>query len=74
MTTVGYPVHAVKTYSIRHTQYAVQLTKWEATCGAIGEQVGTHPFGTVTTAGRRELCKACWPAGHQTYHPKAEEK
>ncbi|MES2211385.1 MAG: hypothetical protein V4515_14575 [Chloroflexota bacterium] len=45
------------------------LTDWTAACGASGQQVGTAPFGQAGSARKAELCKACFPAGHGTYHP-----
>lgn len=66
--TVGYPVHAVADYAISRTAHGVTLTDWKAACGATGQAVGTDPFGSSGSARRAELCRACWPAGHATYH------
>jgi hypothetical protein len=67
--TVGYPVHAVAGYRTTVTKHGVTLKDWRATCGATGQAVGTDPFGLSGSARKTELCKACWPAGHATFHP-----
>lgn len=68
--TVGYPVHAVARYAQRDNGHGVTLTDWQATCGATGQAVGSNPFGVSGSARWRELCPACWPARHATYHPR----
>lgn len=67
--TVGYPPHALAEYTERDTANGVRLTDWRAVCGATGQQVGRDPFRPAGIARKRELCRACFPAGHATFVP-----
>jgi hypothetical protein len=67
--TAGYPPHAVRTYRQEVTGHGVTITEWTAACGADGSLTGTDPFKPAGQARRLELCRACFPAGHGTYHP-----
>ena len=67
----GYPCHAVATYSVTFNQHGVRLTTWSAACGATGDIVCQTRFNTAGSARKAELCRACFPAGHATYHPAA---
>lgn len=68
--TAGYPVHAVASYRRWTNPNGVKFTDWTATCGATGTRNGHGSFGLARSARRAELCRECWPAGHQTYHPE----
>lgn len=68
--TVGYPVHAVAEYREWKNAHDVAFTDWTATCGVTGTATGaaSTAFGLSGSARKRELCRACWPAGHATFH------
>lgn len=71
--TAGYPVHAVARFAQRTNTHGVVITDWRATCGATGQEIGSQPFGTAGSARRKELCRACWSAGHATPHEKPSQ-
>ena len=71
--SVGYPVHAVAEYREWVNPHRVAFTDWTAACGATGTVAGrpnSQAFGLSGSARKAELCKACWPFGHETPHPK----
>lgn len=70
--SVGYPVHAVASYRNWTNQWGARFVNWTATCGASGTLSGhaDDAFGLSGSARRKELCRACWPAGHATQHPR----
>lgn len=70
--TVGYPVHAVAEYHEWTNKHSAPFVDWRATCGATGTASGNTQtaFGLSGSARRAELCRACWPAGHATSHPR----
>lgn len=71
--TAGYPVHAVATFRRWTNPHGVTFTDWTAACGATGDTTGHRPLGTAGSARAKELCTACFPAGHQTNHPEPVE-
>lgn len=70
--SVGYPVHAVATFSEWENPHAARFTDWTAACGASGTASTSARFAFGLSGGARkaELCKACWPAGHATHQAK----
>ena len=73
--TVGYPVHALATYSTWTNPHDVSFVDWKASCGATGTSAGApcSVFGLSGSARRLELCPTCWPAGHATYHAQPRQ-
>lgn len=78
--TVGYPVHAVRTFRRWQNSHQVRFTDWAAACGQTGTRTGwplggrdDTTFGRAGSARRAELCRACFPAGHSTSHPEPVE-
>lgn len=59
--TVGYPVHALKTYRYWKNRHGVWMTDWTAHCGASGGAGGKYTFGVAGNARRLELCPQCFP-------------
>lgn len=59
--TVGYPVHALKTYRYWKNRHGAWMTDWTAHCGASGGAGGKHTFGVAGNARRLELCPRCFP-------------
>lgn len=73
--TIGYPVHAVRTYSDWQNDHGVWITRYATACGREDSTIGRAPsvFGDVLSARRLELCEACFPGrSHRTYHPAPE--
>jgi hypothetical protein len=73
--SVGYPVHAVAEFRQWENQHGVHFTDWKAACGATGTATGrtSTAFGLSGSARKRELCRACWPAGHATFHQRPRD-
>lgn len=68
----GYPVHSVAEYRRWTNAGGGRFITWAATCGATGRESG-HELRTALHARKAELCKVCWPDGHQTYHATPRE-
>jgi hypothetical protein len=69
--SAGYPVHAVARLSRTDNGHGVTLINWTAVCGAVGCLVGSQSrLDAARTALKTELCRDCWPSGHETYHPE----
>lgn len=58
--TVGYPVHAVATYSWDCNEHGTRWVNWTAQCGATGVEMGGR-FLRAGSARRLELCPKCFP-------------
>jgi hypothetical protein len=59
--TIGYPVHAVATFSQWENRFGAKGLKWTAQCGASDTQMGGFGFGRAGSARSRELCPKCFP-------------
>ncbi len=57
---VGYPAHAVDTYTWDVNDYGTRRVGWVAQCGAAGYEIGGR-FLTAGSCRRLELCTACFP-------------
>lgn len=58
--TIGYPAHAVNTYSWDVNEWGTRWVHWTAQCGATGHGVGGH-FLPAGKCRRLELCPKCFP-------------
>lgn len=58
--TIGYPAHAVATYSWDVNDYGTRTVEWTAQCGATGTETGGR-FLPAGSARRLELCPQCFP-------------
>lgn len=66
--TAGHPAHAV--WAFTTTEPAGELvTEWQAPCGRWGRLHGPGVFTLARQIGEDELCRRCFPAGHNTDHP-----
>lgn len=64
--TIGYPVHAVASFTRVITKNGVPFVDWTAQCGQQSTKQGTPrtAFGKAGSARKAELCVGCFPTKH----------